>query len=140
MASCISNVVTLKQIISRSFDVLTSKRQTDSMDIPQAECDAVAQAAVQHFESQLMCEETEQMEEFQGHVSVNMDPTNWIKLNEIVNIYFPSSTITSGDGHTDGIAGIKTELVEAIKTQLKEHHLQDLPMCEEKVLIHVTAI
>jgi hypothetical protein len=129
-------VVTLKQIIGRSFDLLTSKRPTDSVDIPQAECDSVAEAALQHFRSQLVSHDEqggggEEMEEVEGHVSVNFDPTNWNKLNEIISAYFPGSpVIMSGDE-------VKAELAEAIKTQLKEHHLQDLPMFQEKVYQNV---
>ncbi len=125
-------MVTLKQIIDRSFDLLTSKRLTDSVDIPQAECDSVAEATLQHFHSQFVSHEEqggggEEMEEVEAHISVNMDPTNWNKLNEIISACFPGSpVVVSG-------AGVKAELAEAIKTQLKEHHLQDLPMFQEKV-------
>lgn len=139
-------MVTLKRIIGRSFDLLTSRRLTDSVDIPQAESDAIAQAILQHFHSQLTTpheEEGEETEEIEGQVSVNMDAMNWNKLNEIVSMCFPGSPVTVGSrnggggdagseaGADDG--GVKTELVEAIKTQLKEHHLQDLPMFQEKV-------
>ena len=135
-------MVTLKQIISCSYDLLTSKRLTDSVDIPQAECDALTQATLQHFHNQLMCQNEggggEEIDEVEGHVSVNMDPTNWNKLNEIIGVYFPGSAmIVDGDGSDGGVASVKTELAEAIKTQLKEHHLQDLPMFQEKVCIFV---
>lgn len=141
VASCISNIVTLKQIIGRSFDLLTSKKLTDSVDIPQAECDALAQATLHHFHNQFVCpnegERGEEMDEVEGHVSINMDPMNWNKLNEIIGVHFPGSAmITDGDGSDDSVAGVKTELAEAIKTQLKEHHLQDLPMFQEKVYNH----
>ena len=133
-------MVTLKQIIGRSFDLLTSKRLTDSVDIPQAECNAVAQATLHHFHSQLMCHEEgggEEMDEVDGQISINVDPINWNKLNEIISAYFPSSPVTtsSADDSSEGVDGVKTELAEAIKTQLKEHHLQDLPMFQEKVYI-----
>ena len=132
-------MVTLKQIISRSFDLLTSKRLTDLVDIPQAECDAVAQATLHHFHSQLVCHEEggggEEMDEVEGQVSITLDPINWNKLNEIISAYFPGSPVitSSADDSSEGVAGVKTELAEAIKTQLKEHHLQDLPTFQEKV-------
>ena len=137
-------MVTLKRIIGRSFDLLTSRRLTDSVDIPQAESDAIAQAILQYFHSQLTTpheEEGEETEEIEGQVSVNMDAMNWNKLNEIVSMCFPGSPVTvssrNGAGGTGSEAGddggVKTELAEAIKTQLKEHHLQDLPMFQEKV-------
>ena len=71
-----------------------------------------------------------------------MDAMNWNKLNEIVSVCFPGSPVTvsisaggGGDAGSEAGAddGVKTELAEAIKTQLKEHHLQDLPMFQEKV-------
>ena len=136
LASCISNVVTLKQIISRSFDLLTSKRLTDSVDIPQSECDAVATATLHHFHSQLVSHDKQEgggeMEEVEDHISINMDPINWNKLNEIISVCFSGSpvTVSGDDGGSDGV---KAELAEAIKTQLKEHHLQDLPLFQEKV-------
>ena len=110
------------------------------MDIPQAECNALAQATLRHFHNQLMCQDEgergEEMDEVEGHVSVNMDLMNWNKLNEIIGVYFPGSAMnTDGDGSDDSVADVKTELAEAIKTQLKEHHLQDLPMFQEKVYI-----
>ena len=123
----------MRQIIGRSFDILTSKKLTDSVDIPQAECDALAQATLQHFHNQLMCEESEEdVDEVEGHVSVELGSINWNKLNEIVSTYFPSSSAIKSGGD-DGMAGVKKELVEAIKTQLKEHHFQELPTFQEKV-------
>lgn len=132
----ISNIATLKQIVSTSFAILTSKRQMDSIDVPQAESDAVAKAIINHFQCQMMCEEPEQMDEFESHVNVNLDPTSWKKLTELLNVYFPSFSIAKNvEG---GVTDVKTELVEAIKTQLKELHLQDLPLFEEKVKINTT--
>ena len=123
------NITTLKQIISHSFDILTSKKMAGSVDVSQTEFYAIYEAIVHHFECQMMCEEPEQMDEFEGQVNINMDPTSWKKLKEILNVYFP---VTAQD---DCTADIITELTEAIKTQLKEHHLQDIPLFNEKVLI-----
>ena len=79
------------------------------------------------------------MEEVEGHISVNMDPINWNKLNEIIDVCFPGSRVTvSGDD--GGGDGVKAELAEAIKTQLKEHHLQDLPLFQEKVFQNITFV
>ena len=77
-----------------------------------------------------MCEEAEEFEEFEGHISVDLDPVNWKRLKEIVRVYFPESDITIDKGK---LPDSSTELTEAIKTQLKEHHLQPLPPFEEKV-------
>ena len=100
------------------------------MDIPQVEFEAIAQAIFQHFQCQIMCQEPEETEEFEGHVNVDLEPTSWKKLNEIMAVYFPSySPEVKGEKTTE----VKTELRDAIKTQLKEHHLQDLPLFEEKV-------
>lgn len=130
VASCTSSTASLKRIISHSFNILTSKGPSDSADILQRESSAVAQAVVYHFSCQLMCEEAEEFEEFEGHISVDLDPVNWKKLKEIVSVYFPESDITIDKGK---LPDSSTELTEAIKTQLKEHHLQPLPPFEEKV-------
>ena len=62
----------------------------------------------------------EEIDEVEGHVSVNMDPTNWNKLNEIIGVYFPGSAmIVDGDGSDGGVASVKTELAEAIKNTIK---------------------
>ena len=111
------------------------------MDIPQAECDAIAQATLHHFHTQLVCHDElggeggEESEEVEGQVGINLDPTNWQKLNEIINVYFPGSPVikSNGDAGSEDVENVKTELAEAIKTQLKEHHLQDLPTFQEKV-------
>lgn len=121
----------LKQIISHSFDILTSKTKSGSMDnIYQSESDAIAQALVDYFSSEMMCEESDQFEEFKGHVNVDMDLTNWKKLNELIHVYFPGLSCTT-DGERR--CSVKTELAEAIRTQLKEHHFQNLPSFEQKV-------
>lgn len=75
------------------------------------------------------------MDEVEGQVSINLDPINWNKLNEIISACFPGSSVimSSADDSSEAVAGVKTELAEAIKTQLKEQHLQDLPMFQEKV-------
>lgn len=75
------------------------------------------------------------MDEVEGQVSINLDPINWNKLNEIISAHFPDSPVimSSADDSSEAVAGVKTELAEAIKTQLKEQHLQDLPMFQEKV-------
>ena len=127
-------MTTLKQIVARSFDILTSTTVSGSTDLSEFESNAVAQALVEHFSSQLMCMESEQLEEFDGHVSVDLDSTSWNKLNEILSICFPGF---SGMGDMDGRSGVTNELAEAIKTQLKEHHFQDLPSFEQKVHVHV---
>lgn len=79
------------------------------------------------------------MEEVEGHISVNMDPINWNKLNEIISVCFPGSSVTAS-GDDGGGDGVKAELAEAIKTQLKEHHLQDLPLFQEKVYQNITFV
>ena len=124
-------MTTLKRIISRSFDILASKTKLDSMDIHQSESSVIAEALMEHFSSEMMCEESEQLEEFEGRVNINMDLTNWKKLNELICIYFSGFSCTT-DGEKR--SGVKTELAEAIKTQLKEHHLQNLPSFEQKVI------
>lgn len=129
-ASSISNVTTLKRIINRSFDILTSKTKSDSMDMNSSESDAIAESLIDHFSSELMCEESDHLEGFEGHVNVDMDLTNWKKLNELIRVYFPGFSCTT-DGEKR--SSVKTELAEAIKTQLKEHHLQNLHSFEQKV-------
>ena len=127
-------MATLKKIISHSFNILTSKSRPDSVDIPQSECEAVSQALVQHFQCQIMCREAEDGEEFEGRVNVDLNPTNWKKFNEIMAACFPGC---SSDVERERMAEVKNELKEAIKTQLKEHHLQDLPLFEEKVYMYI---
>ena len=130
-ASSINNTTTLKGIISRSFDILTSKTKSDSMDIHLSERDAIAEALIDHFSSELMCEESEQLEEFEGRVNVDVDFTNWKKLTELIRVYFPGFSCTAD---MEKRSSVRTELAEAIKTQLKERHLQNLPSFEQKVM------
>ena len=130
-ASSICNVTTLRRIISHSFDILTSKTKSGSMDVHLSESDAIAEALIDHFSSELMCEESEQLEEFEGRVNIDTDLTNWKKLNELIRIYFPGFSCTTDE---EKRSSVKPELAEAIKTQLKEHHLQNLPSFEQKVV------
>ena len=74
-------------------------------------------------------EEEEEEEELCGGTRPHVNPIGWNKLRELLENFFPSCDLGCGPYMED----LPTELVEAIRTQLKERHLQCLPSLMEKV-------
>lgn len=79
----------------------------------------------------LHSDEDEDMDE--GNMSV--DTTSWNKLKELLGSFFPSCDIDYSYPDDD-TSPVPNELLEAIKTQLQERHLQCLASLMEKVGDH----
>ena len=105
---------------------------TASQISTESESTAIVQAIEQCFYRQLTQPiETEQREEYGETVSSTYDISNWNKLHQLLEIYFPNSGMNMGEKEL-----IPAELAEAIQSQLADQHLQTLPSFVNKVHVN----
>lgn len=102
----------------------------------ESESAAIIQAIEQWFYRQLTQPiETEQREEYGETVSSSTyDLSNWNKLHQLLDIYFPTDLDCDLSGMKMGDKElVPAELAEAIQSQLADQHLQTLPSFVNKV-------
>ena len=75
-------------------------------------------------------QEVQQREETGEAVSETCDLGAWTKMNQLLELHFPT-VAALGEG---GVTESKSELTDAVQAQLKEQHLQTLPSLISKVL------
>ncbi len=125
---------TLRQIIAYGGAQLLSKGGAFARDSIDAESEIIGAAILNHFSTQMATRNntSEEGEEDEGMLSEGgtyLAFVNWNKLKELVQSFFPSCNLSAAKSNTR----VPKELLEAIKTQLKERHLQCLPSLLEKV-------
>ena len=121
---------TLKRIISHAATCLMDGKSASSKAHPD-EREAIVNSILHFFRPQLTAIAVSNEEEEEDEVIKDrsyVDLVGWTKLRELLEGYFPSC-----DPAPASNSSFPVELENAIKTKLKERHLQCLPRLMEKV-------
>ena len=131
--SCSIGTSSLRQIIKYAAQLVLEDNNSRLGFNIESKC--IVKSILYFFATQLptgiYSDEDEDMDE--GKIRV--DTTSWNKLKELLGSFFPSCDIDYSYSEDD-TSPVPNELLEAIKTQLQERHLQCLPSLMEKVGDH----
>lgn len=124
MSSAIG-LYSLKEITSHAAKLLmTNDEEASSGSDQEAKC--VTAAVLHFFAPQLVVVATEEDEEELEIPSkcAHVEVVGWSKLRELLETYFPASTDGEEEEETGAADGDIVVLIEAVKTELQERHLQ----------------
>lgn len=123
----ITNLPALKLIINHASTVLHNPTNPQG-----SEKDILANSIKQFLSPQMTHpRELEQREEIGHTVNSSYKLAAWNKLNNLLDLHFPGS-ISHGEEDECELS----ELTNAVKSQLKDQHLQTLPSLISKVPMH----
>lgn len=112
-----------------------SQSQTSTL-----ETEAVIHAVKQWFNPQLSYPiEINQEEEYEEMINTTHVLSNWNKLQQLLDIYFPSSGESRDSDIDIGMETVPAELADAIHSQLTDQHSQTLPSFVNKVCISTSS-